>query len=147
MNFSYFFSLSLYLNYFHCLLSQIVLWYYSLFQTLWDVRRKCQYLRVPISVLLRVFWNGKSKLCRLLFCKNILNKRKGNWRKMKRKMKMKKKKRIWAAESVSVRKHIISSTILQSFNRRYPIVTEKTSHLSNSIWPSNFLKYGGTLFS
>ena len=120
--------------------------YYSLFQTLWDVRRKCQYLRVPTSVLLRVFWNGKSKLCRLLFCKNVLNKRKGNWRKMKRKMKMKKKKRTWDAESVSVRKLIISSTILQSFKRKHPIVTEKLTHLSKPIPPTNFSTYGGSVW-
>ena len=106
------------------------------------MKRQCQYLRVPTSVLLRVFLNGKSKLCRLLFCKNMLNKRKGNWRKMKRKMKMKKKKRIWDIESVSVRKLIISSTILQSFNRKHPIVTEKLTNLSKPIRPTNFRNTG-----
>ena len=84
----------------------------------------------PYRFYFGFFWNGKSNLCRLLFCKNMLNKRKENRRKMKRKMKMKKKKRIWDAKSVSIWKHIISSTILQSFNRKHPIVTEKLTYLS-----------------
>ena len=59
---------------------------------------------------------------------------------------MKKKKRTWDAESVSVRKLIISYTILQSFKRKHPIVTEKLTHLSKPIPPTNFSKYGGSVW-